>query len=118
MPMAPTAPSEVTALRVEGFEVNRWLLWRKPDSTWAWTLTDLGNGSTRLVTRVHAVYEWKKPLSALLGVLLMEFGDFAMMRRMMRGIKARAETPNPKAASGRQPNSQGAAASGAWPTPK
>jgi hypothetical protein len=44
------------------------------------------------VTRVHALDEWRKPLSALLGVLLMEFGDFAMMRRMLRGIKARAET--------------------------
>ena len=29
---------------------------------------------------------------ALLGVLLMEFGDFAMLRRMLRGIKARAES--------------------------
>ncbi len=29
---------------------------------------------------------------ALLGVLLMEFGDFAMMRRMLHGIKRRAET--------------------------
>ena len=28
---------------------------------------------------------------AVLGVLLMEFGDFAMIRRMLRGIKARAE---------------------------
>jgi hypothetical protein len=96
VPMAPTAPSEVTALQVEGFEVNRWLLWRKPDSTWAWALADLGDGRTRLVTRVHAVYVWRKPLSALLGILLMEFGDFAMMRRMMRGIKARAETANPR----------------------
>ena len=92
VPMAPTAPSEVNALRIAGFEVNQWLLWRKPDSTWAWALTDLGDGSTRLVTRVHAIYEWRKPLRALLGVVLMEFGDFAMMRRMLRGIKARAET--------------------------
>ena len=31
-------------------------------------------------------------MKALLGVLLMEFGDFAMMRRMLRGIKSRAES--------------------------
>jgi hypothetical protein len=31
-------------------------------------------------------------MTALLGVLLMELGDFAMLRRMLRGIKARAET--------------------------
>jgi hypothetical protein len=28
---------------------------------------------------------------AALGVVLMEFGDFPMMRRMLRGIKDRAE---------------------------
>jgi hypothetical protein len=67
------------------------LLWRKPDSTWAWTLTALGDGQTRLVTRVHAVYDWRKPALALFGVVLMELGDFAMMRRMLRGIKDRAE---------------------------
>ena len=91
VPMAPTQPSETTALRVDGFEVDRWLLWRKPDSTWAWTLTDAGDGRTRLVTRVHALYAWTKPATALFGVVLMELGDFAMMRRMLSGIKERAE---------------------------
>jgi hypothetical protein len=91
VPMSPTKPSFGNALKVDGFEADRWLLWRKPDSTWVWTLTDSGDGSTRLVTRVRAVYDWKRPALALLGVLLMEFGDFAMMRRMLRGIKERAE---------------------------
>jgi hypothetical protein len=45
-----------------------------------------------MVTRIHAVYDWRHPLTALLGVVLMEFGDFAMLRRMLRGIKARAES--------------------------
>ena len=92
IPMSPTPPSDVTALRVEAFEINQWLLWHKPDSTWVWQLTDTGHGTTRLVTRVHAVYTWRHPLTALLGVVLMESGDFAMMRRMLRGIKERAET--------------------------
>jgi hypothetical protein len=51
-----------------------------------------GDGGTRLVTRIHAVYDWQHPLMALLGVLLMEFGDFAMLRKMLRGINARAES--------------------------
>jgi hypothetical protein len=36
IPTSPTAPSDVTAFRVEGFELKQWLLWRKPDSTWVW----------------------------------------------------------------------------------
>lgn len=35
---------------------------------------------------------WTHPLMALFGVLLMEFGDFAMLRKMLRGIKQRAES--------------------------
>jgi hypothetical protein len=91
VPMAPSGPpSDRNAFKVHSFEVNQWLLWTKPDSTWAWRLTPTAGG-TRLVTRVHAVYDWRRPLAAMLAVVLMEFGDFAMQRRMLRGIKARAE---------------------------
>jgi hypothetical protein len=81
--MTPT-PSERTAWKVDSFAENEWLLWRKPDSTWSWVLRDLGDGRTRLVSRVHAVVSgfW---------VVLFEFGDFAMMRRMLLGIRQRAE---------------------------
>lgn len=93
VPMSPAStPTDRTAFKVHSFEVNQWLLWAKPDSTWAWRLTPAGSNGTRLVTRVHAVYDWSHPLTALLGMLLMEFGDFAMLRRMLRGIKARAES--------------------------
>jgi hypothetical protein len=93
VPMAPSATlSDRTALKVHSFEVNDWLLWTKPDSTWAWKLTPADGDRTRLVTRIHAVYDWRHPLMALLGVILMEFGDFAMQRRMLRGIKAGAES--------------------------
>jgi hypothetical protein len=57
-----------------------------------WQLTPTSDGGTRLVNRIHAVYDWSRPFDASLGVVLMEFGDFAMNRRMMRGIKARAES--------------------------
>jgi hypothetical protein len=93
VPMSPAAtPTDRTALKVHSFEANQWLLWTKPDSTWAWRLTPVGDGGTRLITRIHAEYDWRHPLLALLGVILMEFGDFAMLRRMLRGIKARAES--------------------------
>ena len=92
VPVSPTTPTLETAFTVDGFEIDRWPLWRKPDSTWVWQPTENGTGATRLVTRVHAVCDWRKPALAALGVLLMEFGDFAMMRRMLLGIKDRAET--------------------------
>jgi hypothetical protein len=94
VPMSPSgSPSERTAFKVHSFQVNEWLLWTKPNSTWAWQLTPIHDKDTRLVTRIHAVYDWRHPLTAVLGALLMEFGDFAMIRRMLRGIKARAESP-------------------------
>lgn len=85
--MSPT-PSERTAWKVDSFVQNERLLWRKPDSTWSSVLRDLGGGRTRLVTRVHVRYDWSRPASAAFGLVLMEFGDFAMMRRMLSGHQA------------------------------
>lgn len=95
IPMSPAAPSERTALKVHSFVLEEWLLWTKRDSTWVWRLTPTGNGGTRLVTRIHVAYDWSHLATAFLGLLLMEFGDFAMLRRMLRGIKQRAESIAP-----------------------
>jgi hypothetical protein len=104
VPMSPAAtPTDRTAFKVHSFEENAWLLWAKPDSTWAWRLTPAGSGETRLVTRIRAVYDWQHPLTALLGVVLLEFGDFAMLRRMLRGIKTRAESLAREAGPAAQP---------------
>jgi hypothetical protein len=64
--MSPT-PSESTAWKVGSFAQNEWLLWRKPDSTWSWVLRDLGNGRTRLITRVHVLYDWSRRHTARSG---------------------------------------------------
>jgi hypothetical protein len=85
-----TEVNDTTAFKVAAIAPNDHLVWVKPDSTWAWTLTPLGN-STRLVTRLRILYRWHMPADALLSVFLNEFGDFAMMRTMLRGIKRRAE---------------------------
>ena len=61
------------------------------DSTWAWRLDPVGANGTRLVTRLKAQYALGPLLPAT--VLLMEIGDFPMMRRMLLGIRARAEQP-------------------------
>jgi len=91
---------DTTAFRVHAFEPGSYLVWAKPDSTWAWTLTPEPNGGIRLVTRLRARYDWDTPGSALASMILIELGDFPMMRRMLKGIKQRAErqvtgTPRP-----------------------
>lgn len=93
VPMSPPGTAtERTAFTVHSFRTAEWLVWSKPDSTWAWSLSPASAGRTRLVTRIRAVYDWQHPLAGLTALLLMEFGDFAMLRRMLRGIKARAES--------------------------
>ena len=86
------------AYRVDSLERPHWMLWvhrphpgEPPDSTWSWRLTELPNGRTRLVTRMKQDYRWHTPRLAVFNLWLMEFGDFAMERRMLLGIKARAE---------------------------
>ena len=90
VPMSPT-PSDKTAFKIAAFGPNRSLLWEQPMSTWAWKLTPLDDDKTRLVARLRIRYEWRHPAGALLSLFLNEFGDFAMMRRMLLGIKRRAE---------------------------
>lgn len=88
-PMA-SHPSPSTSFRVADVEPQARLVWAKPDSTWAWTLAPLTPGRTRLVTRLRQRYQ---PTPAgMLTIILAEFGDFAMMRKMLLGIKSRAET--------------------------
>ena len=82
------------AYKVDSFVAPEWMLWvhqpyegEEPDSTWSWRLDEPGTGTTRLVTRMKQDYRWRTPSLALFNLVLMEFGDFAMERRMLKGIK-------------------------------
>jgi hypothetical protein len=90
IPMAKTV-NETTAFKVKGFSANEWLLWGKPDSTWSWKLVPLDGERTRVITRLKQRYAWETPVPAFLTMILLEFGDFPMMRRVLKGIKVRAE---------------------------
>ncbi len=98
MPMAGKV-NETTAFKVKAFETNEWLLWEKPGSTWAWWLLPLDPARTRLITRLKQRYAWETPAMAVFTLLLLEFGDFPMMRRVLRGIKDRAERMSPPEAA-------------------
>jgi hypothetical protein len=91
VPMASKV-NKTTAFRIKAFEQNRWLLWAKPHSTRAWELVPLEGGRTRLIVRLKDRYEWRaSPGSALLTLILFEFGDFPMMRKLLLGVRRRAE---------------------------
>jgi hypothetical protein len=83
--------NETTAFKVKALEPDRWLLWEKPDSTWSWKLVSLDSGGTRLITRLKQRYAWEKPASALSALMLLGFGDFPMIRRVLKRIRSRAE---------------------------
>lgn len=88
-PMASPANDQNSFVVAEAVEPSV-LVWSKPDSTWAWKLTADDAGGTRLVTRLKARYQLGPFLPVTL--MLMEVGDFPMMRRMLVGIRSRAET--------------------------
>ena len=91
VPMARTV-NETTAFKVAGFETDRWLLWQKPHSTWAWKLSPLDGDRTRLVVRLKDRFAWREsPGGALLSLILFELGDFPMMRKLLLEVRARAE---------------------------
>lgn len=98
IPMWHESHGLAIAYKVDSFDVPKWMLWvhgphenEEPDSTWSWRLDELATGGTRLVTRMKQDYRWETPGLALFNLVLMEFGDFAMERRMLKGIKVRAE---------------------------
>ena len=57
--------------------------------TWSWLLSPYDEGKTRLILRIRGLLE--PGASALPGLVLMGPGEFIMARRMLGGIKARAE---------------------------
>jgi hypothetical protein len=98
IPMFHEVRDLAIAYKVDSLQANEWMLWvhrphrdDQPDSTWSWRLAGVPGGRTRLVTRMKQEYRWKTPALAAFNLFLMEVGDFAMERRMLQGIKSRAE---------------------------
>jgi hypothetical protein len=62
---------------------------RSEDGNWVWSFAPTaGNGSTRLLSRNRATVRTKGERA---GIARMEIGSLVMERRMLRGIKERAE---------------------------
>jgi hypothetical protein len=76
-------------MRLERVEPGRVLAWRSADGNWVWTFVlRERNGSTRLLSRNR----FRLPtIAARVGMLPMEPASLLMERKMLRGIKERAE---------------------------
>jgi hypothetical protein len=76
-------------MRLERVEREHVIAWRSEDGNWVWTfVVEEYDGATRLISRNR----FRLPtLAARIGMLPMEPGSLLMERRMLRGIKERAE---------------------------
>jgi hypothetical protein len=76
-------------MRVERVEPEHVLAWRSEDGNWVWTFVlEERSGSTRLISRNR----FRLPtLAARLGMIPMEPASLLMERKMLSGIKRRAE---------------------------
>ncbi len=76
-------------MRVERVEPEHVLAWRSEDGNWVWTFVlEERDGSTRLISRNR----FRLPtLAARLGMITMEPASLLMERKMLNGIKERAE---------------------------
>jgi menaquinone-dependent protoporphyrinogen IX oxidase len=76
-------------MRLERIEPEHLLTWRSEDGNWVWTFVlRSDNGTTRLISRNR----FRLPtLASRIGMLPMETGSLVMERKMLLGIKQRAE---------------------------
>ena len=76
-------------MRLERVEPEHVLAWRSEDGNWVWTFVlEARDGGTRLASRNR----YRLPtLGARIGMLPMEPASLVMERKMLRGIKERAE---------------------------
>ena len=77
-------------MRVERVEPEHVLAWRSEDGNWVWTFVLESDDGKR--TRLISRNRFRLPtLGARLGMLPMEPASLVMERKMLRGIKQRAE---------------------------
>jgi hypothetical protein len=76
-------------MRLDRLESERVLAWRSEDGNWVWTFVlEPHNGGTRLISRNRFRLS---TIVARMTALPMESGSLVMERKMLRGIKQRAE---------------------------
>jgi len=87
-PLGPGRPK----MRVEVFEPERALAFRFEDQTWVWAFALFpAHGGTRLLSRNRIATPHASALTRLFNLLVMEPGSLVMERKMLLGIRERAQ---------------------------
>ncbi|MFP5368255.1 MAG: hypothetical protein ACLGIS_15715, partial [Actinomycetes bacterium] len=84
------SPDGKHGINVYSLDYLRSMVWGTPgDTTWVWQLDPQSDGTTRLLTRIRSRIRWQ-PASIAFYALL-EVADFWMIRKMLTGLRERAE---------------------------
>jgi hypothetical protein len=88
--VVPMSPDGKQGISVCSLEAPHSMVWGTPgDTSWVWQLDTQPDGTTRLITRIRSRIRWT-PMSIAFSAL-MELGDFWMIRKMLHGLRERAE---------------------------
>lgn len=94
--LIPMVAGKDIGVWVKELEPNRRMLWwdRKGEYSWEWLLESV-DGTTRLISRLRATrHPWTR---RMLYEMVAANGDIVMMRKLLHGIKSRAERLGPVA---------------------
>jgi hypothetical protein len=87
--IVPMSPDGTQGIQVYSLDRPNSMIWGTPDDTsWVWQLDARPDGA-RVITRIRSRIRWQ-PISIAYSVL-MEIGDFWMIRKMLLNLRARAE---------------------------
>jgi hypothetical protein len=88
--VVPMSPDGKQGINVYSLDAPHSMVWGTPgDTSWVWQLDTQPDGTTRLITRIRSRIQWTPMSIAFSG--LMELGDFWMIRKMLHGLRERAE---------------------------
>lgn len=86
----PMSPDGKQGIPVFDLDLPGSMTWGTPgDTTWVWIIEPQPDGTSRVITRIRSRYRWFSP--SILFSALLEFADIWMLRKMLAGIKERAE---------------------------
>jgi len=89
--VVPMSPDGKQGINVSSLDEPHSMVWgTRGDTSWVWQLDRQPDGTTRLVTRIRSRLRWTPMAIAFSG--LMELGDFWMIRKMLHGLRERAES--------------------------